>query len=220
MTPRRVGDDNVADQVHLIRVFAYGAWLGIIGMIVGVLVGGRYGYDPFLSALSGFMSGMVLSGLITLVLSGGAGGLAGRLYMPGRSSMPPSRQYSLGDSLVARGRFDDAAAEFERAAGCYPDDPDPPLRLARLLRDSMQRPEDSLRWFRNAIARRGCDSGVQALAIREIAEICKHRLRQPERALPDLARLADTQAGTPAADWASLEMQDIRRAMRARDFDP
>lgn len=214
---RRLRDVDSAQQAFRIRAFAFGGWLGILGMFVGMLLSDRYGFNPMIAVPAGLIIGTLLAGSIGLVIAGGFGDLSARLYMPGGSSTPPARQYSLGDSLAARGRYAEAAAEFERAAAKYPHDPIPCLRLARLMRDSLDRPDDSVRWLRQAAARRDCDAAAQALAIREVVEVFTNRLQQPERALPDLARLAESHAGTPAGHWARREMADIRQAMRARE---
>lgn len=216
LLPGRLKDVDSADVAFRIKAFAIAGWLGILGMFVGMLMSIRFGFNPLIAVPLGFIIGTATAGSVALVVAGTFGGIGSRLYMPGGGSMPPARQYSLGDSLVARGRYVEAAAEFERAAAKYPHDPIPCLRLARLLRDSLERPEDSVRWLRQAITRRECDAAAQALAIREIVEVFSNRLQQPERALPDLARLADAQAGTPAGEWARREMADIRQAMRER----
>lgn len=214
---RRLKDVDSADMAYRLKAFGLAAWLGILGMFVGMLMSIRFGFNPLIAVTLGFITGTVIAGSVALVVAGAFGGISSRLYMPGGSSTPPARQYSLGDSLTARGRYAEAAAEFERAAAKYPHDPIPCLRLARLLRDSLERPEESIRWLRQAVARRDCDAAAQALAIREVVEVFTNRLQQPERALPDLARLAETHAGTPAGDWARREMADIRRAMRTRE---
>ena len=153
----------------------------------------------------------------TLWFAERAGSTASTLYFSSGKSTPALRQYSLAESMIARARFDEAAAELERSASQYVDDPDPCLRLARLLRDHMQRPEDAVRWFRQGISRRGCDAGTEIAASRELIEIFTHRLRTPRRALPDLARLAARHPDTPGGEWARRQLHEIKRELREED---
>ena len=44
-------------------------------------------------------------------------------------------------------------------------------------------------------------------------ELFTHRMQTPERALPDLARMADELAGTPEGDWAASELKEIKARM-------
>src|SRR3569833_3129258 len=59
----------------------------------------------------------VLFGAITYMLinriSGFGSSAIASLYMPAGSSTPPVRQYSLAQSLVARGKYDEAAEAYE-----------------------------------------------------------------------------------------------------------
>ena len=119
--------------------------------------------------------------------------------------------------MIARARFDDAAAEFERAAKQYADDPEPCLRLARLLRDHMQRYEDAVTWFRQGVSRRACDAATEIAATRELIEIFTHRLRTPRRALTDLARLAARHPDTPGGEWARRQLHEIKRELREEE---
>ena len=83
-----------------------------------------------------------------------------------------------------RGRIDDAIAELEAASARWPGDPEPPLRLARLLRDQAARPADAIAWFRTAVDRSGSDAGAEIGALRELIEVHTHVLATPRAALP------------------------------------
>src|SRR5690606_2764929 len=104
--------------------------------------------------------------------------------------------------------------ELERAAAAYPEDTIPVLRLARLLRDQCRRPEDAARWFREAL-KRSRDANEEIGVVRELIELYVHRLGEPRRALPELARLAEKRADTPAGAWAKREPGAIRRTVNS-----
>jgi hypothetical protein len=108
-------------------------------------------------------------------------------------------------------------SELEQATAQYRADPEPPLRLARLLRDRCSRPEDAVRWFRTAVERTRGNAGVEIGALHEIIEVYTHVLHSPARALPCLTRLASRHADTPAGAWARREMSEIRQSMREEE---
>jgi tetratricopeptide (TPR) repeat protein len=148
----------------------------------------------------------------TLAFASLSGRIGSSLYFSSGSSTPGRREYSLAQSYVARGRFDAAVAEYERAAAAHAADAEPCLRLARLHRDQLHRPEDAAHWFRQALTRPH-DAGTAILILRELAELYTHRLNSPQRALPPLAQLVHRFPDSAAAAWARSEMADIRRVL-------
>src|SRR5262245_7879140 len=101
--------------------------------------------------MAGFLTGWLLGGVLVYFavqfLTGQAGNAAASVYLSSGSSTPALREYSLGDALAAQGRFEEALQEFQRCAALYPDDPEPCLRQARLLRDRLQQPHESVQAF-------------------------------------------------------------------------
>jgi len=87
------------------------------------------------------------------------------------------------------------------------------LRLARVYRDHLNDHERSISWFRNAANRTGCDAPTEIGALRELIEVYTHRMREPARALPDLARLASKHGGTTSGEWARKQIADIKKEM-------
>jgi hypothetical protein len=134
--------------------------------------------------------------------------------MPSGKSTPMDRQYSLAQSLVARGRFEDAVKEYERCAAAYPTDPEPCMRLARLHRDDLQNYDVAVTWFKRASAVVNVPPGTDIMATRELIEVYTHRLKQPVSATPHLARLAARHPGTPAAEWARRELAALKETIR------
>lgn len=148
---------------------------------------------------------------VPLLVSERVGRIGGSLFMPGGRGTPPVREYSLADSLVARGRFDEAVEAYALLSGDYPTDPEPRVRAARLLRDRMMRHNDAAEWFKRALAIKTLDAAVEVAILREIVELYTHKLRTPSKALPYLARLTDKHGTHPAAKWARELTADIKR---------
>lgn len=143
-----------------------------------------------------------------------AGVVGANVFMPAGRGTPPVREYSLADSLVARGRFDEAVEAYSLLAGDYPEDPEPRVRGARLLRDRMLRWEDAAEWFKRALAIQKLDAATEVAILRELVELYTHKLKTPGKALPFLARLTDRHPTHPAANWARELTRDIKQAQQ------
>ncbi len=156
---------------------------------------------PFCSRSSGSL-------VFSQVAARSAGRAAQAIYNPGGTAV--RREYSQADSLVARGKYEDAAAAYEVACLEYPEDPEPYFRLARLLRDHMARYDEAASWFERARAESKL-KGLQGLVItQELIELYIYKLRTPRRAIPELTLLCERYPGTPAADVAQRELAEMR----------
>jgi tetratricopeptide (TPR) repeat protein len=205
-------DFDSAETAYRLRSFTW----SLTGLVLGGLLGAYYAIQTGVPLLRPIVFGALFLWAFvyfgTLALAERTARWGSSIYFSA-SRLPVRRDYSLGDSLVARSRYEEAAVEYETATARHPDDPEPCLRLARLLRDQMKRPADAVPWFRQALSRA---EGAHNLGIqRELIELYVHRLQAPERALPALARIADEHAGTPSGDWAVREMRDIKAAQRS-----
>jgi hypothetical protein len=99
-----------------------------------------------------------------------------------------------------------------------PEEGEPYLRVARLYRDRLEDLEEALRWFKRAIEEATLSKGQEILTRKEIAELLIHRMGEPRRAAPELARLTETYPETPDGQWAREELARIKDEMgRARD---
>jgi hypothetical protein len=110
-----------------------------------------------------------------------------------------------------------AEAEYARAADANPDDPEPSVRLARLLRDRLQRPSEAAVWFRRALTVPAMPDATQWAILREYVELQERVLRQPAAALPVLTRAREQYGGTSLSDWAAAEIRRIRETRSSRD---
>jgi tetratricopeptide (TPR) repeat protein len=211
-------DSDSAETAFRVRALVWSLPGALLGFLLGVLITLQTGAPPLRTILLSSLALWAAGYFGGLFLSERAGRAGATIYFSAGSKLPVLREFSLAESLVARGQTEEAAAEFERAAARYPDDPEPCLRLARLLRDRLGRFDDAIVWFR-AAATRATDAGVNIAARREMIEIYTHRLRTPERALPDLARLAAEHPGTPAASWAQRELREIKQTLREQELN-
>lgn len=158
--------------------------------------------------------------VIPLVSAALGGRAAGTLYNPSGSSTPRRREYSHAESLVARGFHREAVEAFEIAVAEGPTDPTPYLRIARLCRDQLGRPEDGARWFKRALAESEMSESVSLLTARELVELYTVKLSQPGRAAPVLARIAEERGGTKLGDWAAEELASLKAAMVGQEPKP
>lgn len=190
-----------AERVHLLKVLLWAP----VGAFFGLVAGGSVGH-PVLGALGGVV--FVSGGAWLLVTK--AGQAAGTIYNPsGRGTR--KAEHSLAESLVARGLFEEAVEAFRDAIREDPADPGPYLRIARIHRDHLRRPEEALTWFKRARSEADPGPAVERLLSREIVELMTGPLENPLGAAPELARLAQLHPDTPEGRWAARELAEVRK---------
>src|SRR5687767_127420 len=195
-------DVDSADQAQRLHAAGWTAMGAVVPAMLGYLFLGITGF------LVGYVIGFLFIYFVALRIASGAGSAAASIYMSDGASTPKTRAYAIGDALAMQGKYEEAADEFERNAVVYPDDPEPRMRAARLCRDRMQQYERAAGWFKQILAMPDLDVGYEIQSSRELAEMYSHRLKQPERALPILARLAERHPDTTAGKWARAEMSE------------
>ena len=205
----KVKDTDDFARVLRIRTFAYALIPTAMAAAAALLLG--FG---LLTAVVAALVALAVGVGLPLLIGEHSGRAGASVYMSGGSSLPAPREYSLADSLVARGRFAEAAEAYELLAEDYPADPEPRVRLARLLRDRMGRAEDAAPWLHKALNVTGLEAASEIALLREISELYMYKLRTPNKALPYLGRLAEKHATHPSASWARTEASEIRQAMR------
>ncbi len=197
-----------AKRTELIRILVFSVAGGAIGALAGALVG--------IGAVPGFLVGFLVVFGLTRLLVTGAGRVASTIHSPSGESTPPHREYSYPQSLAARGAFVEAIAAYQVCVAEDPDDPEPYLRIARLYRDELRQYDDAVAWFKRA---RANAQGAELLATREIIDIYVHKLRTATKAIPELVRLRAKVAGTPAAESAQRELEELRRTLAREPED-
>ena len=190
------------------RSAAYGLYGAVLGGLVGLLLVARGA--PFLVLPLGILGGWVTVSLLVILLVEGAGSAGGALHAPSSGAPPRKKEYSQAESLVARGLYQEAVTAFELAALEDPSDPTPYLRVARIKRDHLGELEDAARWLRRALRESQAPPGVALLARKELVELYTHRMGAPERALPELARMAEELAWSAEGAWAAAEYAAIK----------
>jgi hypothetical protein len=188
-------------------------WAILAGSIFGMLGVVRYGA---IGLIVGWLMGGAIIYLVSRTLATRVANAAASLYMSSGASTPAWREYSLGDALAAQGKLSAAVQEFERCAAAYPTDPEPRLRLARLHRDRLHQPEVASHWFKQVLNMPGIAPATDIMAARELIELYTHRLRDPARALPELARLVQRHPTSPVAMWARNELAELKTALQAK----
>ncbi|MBI4546013.1 MAG: tetratricopeptide repeat protein [Gemmatimonadetes bacterium] len=181
--------------------FAWGLGVSLLGAAL---------FGNAIAAITGFAIGAVL-GWYAVELPGR---LFHKIYMPSGDTTPAPAEYSYAESLARRGLYDAAMAAYRRDSEENPEDPEPYLRIARLLRDKLGNYEEALTWFRRGRNETQIDPGREMLVGREIVEIYLTRLNQPGRAAPELARLAEKFRGTSTGEWARKELRKVKVRLR------
>ena len=120
---------------------------------------------------------------------------------------------SAAEALAVRGEFEGAILAYQTAIQNVPGDGEAYLRIARIYRDGLKKPEEALLWFRRAVTEAKLSKGQELLTRREMAEFLIHDLHEPRRAAPDLARLAEAYPDTRDGQWAKEELARIKEEM-------
>ena len=212
MAPKkRPKDSDLAERARKLQAFTWAFAVAVtMGTIGGAGVAYLSGWNPIVGAVLGFVT--ILSGvyLLSTRLVGGVGELAGSLHNPSGKSTPPKREYSRAQSLVARGLYEEAAIAYEVHCVEHPEDPEPHLRIARLLRDKLQRYDDAVSWLRRARTDAKLSSGQELVITQEIIELYTRKLGTPRKAMPELASICKNFPDTPAAEGARKELSEMR----------
>ena len=204
---RKLDDTDLADRSQRLRILPY-CFIGLaFGGAIGAKLAGMVGLAVGMPA--GFF---LMYWAITAIVEG-SGSAAASLYVPSGSSTPAVREYSLAQSLIMREQYDAAVGQLESDAADNGDDPTPLVLLARLARDRLHDNERALAAFRRAMRVAAADMALQHQLLRELVEICEHRLRDSSRALPDLARFADAHSATTAGQWARAELKRLKTGL-------
>lgn len=208
----RVKDVDAVARAEKFRVLAWSLFAGLpMGAAAGLMMG---------HVLLGMVLAPVAIWIVVMVLTGTAGKSAVFLGVSSGSSTPKRKGYSRAEALAVRGEFEAAINAYQVAIMEAPEDGEPYLRVARIYRDHLWDTDKALRWFRRATDEAVLPGGLEVLARREMAEFFIHQLGEPQRAAPELARLADAFPETPDGEWAQQELARIKVAMARAEGGP
>ncbi len=201
------------DQFERVARFRVALW-SIVGAFLGFLLGVFLGVQGMAGAGVIFLTtfiGWASSYFGPLLLMRWTSRAGGALYNPSGKSTPRQREYSLAESYVARGQYQEAIDAFEVAILEDPSDSMPYLRVARIQRDKMGDDGGAAHWFKKALTDSDTNAGIRTLVRKELLELYEVRMGQPGRAAPMLARVSEEEAGTKDGDWAAEELKRIKR---------
>lgn len=119
------------------------------------------------------------------------------------------QEFSIQESLIARGRFDEAVASFREHLAAAPDDVPARYRLATLhlreRRDPSAAEEELL-----ALRRRPLDPGTALLVSNHLVDIYR-ATGQKGRLMAELTRMMREHPGTPMGEGAAKLLEELRR---------
>lgn len=210
---RRLKDTDSAERLYKFRAAAY-AIAG--GVVLGMGLGWKLG--P-VAGLIGLPLGWAIAYFVILGLMEGAGRAAQTVYAPSGNSTPARREYSRAQALRAAGDYAEAVEAYEAFVAEFPAEPEPYLQIARILRDDVHAFADAARWLRRVRLDAHLTLGQDLVVAQELIALYRHKLDEPERALPELARIADLVPGTPQAEAAKRELAELRAGMWRKEGD-
>lgn len=209
-------DADAFQTVLRLRVLLWSTLGAFLGFLMGVWTVAMQGTGYWVVPVTTVM-GWAISYFGPLFVAHVAGSLASTVHAPSGASTPRRKEYSLAESLVVRGLYDEATAAYRQAIEDDPADWQPYVRIARMRRDRASDPEGAAVWFKRALTDVTMPSGPRLLALKEYVELCHVRLKEPGKAAPALARIAELEADTAEGEWAAEALGQIKEAMSQRD---
>lgn len=158
--------------------------------------------------LLGIFVGLAASWVVWQLTGVGSRGLVAAMTGTGNLKRAPS--YSLQESLLARGRFEEAEQAFEVHLGSHPEDLDARLALAALVRDHHRDPARAERLFLEA--RAGRPTRDQEFTIANALIDLYRTTGQAGREMTELARFAERYDGTEAGRRAREALRRLKAA--------
>lgn len=206
------------DTISAERLYKLRAALYAIPGGVALAMGLGWKLGPF-AGLIGLILGWVIAYFLIVGLMEGAGRAAQTVYAPSGDSTPVRREYSRAQALRAAGDYAEAMKAYEAFVAEYPLEPEPYLQIARILRDDLRAYADAARWLRRARHEAQLHLGQELLVAHELIELYRHKLGEPQRAMPELARIADLVPETPQAEAARRELAELRASIWGHESD-
>jgi tetratricopeptide (TPR) repeat protein len=210
--PDDPGKRGIKDVDSAERLYRFRAGLYAIpgGVVLAMGLGWKLG--P-IAGLIGLPLGWAIAYFVIRGLMEGAARAAQTVYAPSGESTPARREYSRAQALRAAGDYAEAVEAYEAFVAQFPTEPEPYLQIARILRNDLREYADAARWLRRVRLDAHLSLGQDLLVAQELIELYRHKLDEPQRAIPELARIADLVPGTPQAEAANRELAELRAGM-------
>lgn len=190
--------------------------IAFFNVIIGIIFGGALGFFLYRRIVFGVLvlgpPIAIIGFLITWFIVERSGAAARGLHTPSGDSTPSRSELSRETALLVAERFDEAIEALTAAGERDPTDVRPPLMIAELYRDRMERPEEAVAWFRRAAAVPALTLETERMILRDLVELCV-KLERPELAAPALSRAASVHEGDRLGHWARQELKAIKDAM-------
>lgn len=206
-------DRHGAAAADIVRSWGYG--LMVFGITMGAIsfsmaaAGGRPTLLQWLEALiisAVFGAVIGLSGL----LFGRAAGKGWKHIMVDGSTTPYEEQYSHEQSLVMRGRIDDALASFEAILQRNPDAANPRIRAAELYSREQGNHVRAAQLLSDVQRIPSVGVGDLVYATHRLVDLYTGPLNQPGRAMVELRRLIERLPGSPSANQAREALATLK----------
>jgi len=210
--PRLGGGPDDALQA---QAAAFGVLVFFLTMAAGGLMSAQGG-SKAMGGLLGLVIPAALAGYGTyrgsLWISGRAGVVAKAYTLPDGDHTPYEEQFSLEESLAARGDVPGALAAYERVIAERPTAVLPRSRAAELYAGRGGNPARAAELFREIRAIEGVARRDALYACSRLVDLYDGVLDEPGRALVELRRIIEQYPGTPVATHA----RDALPRMKAR----
>ncbi|MGH7416884.1 MAG: hypothetical protein ACREKB_03810 [Candidatus Rokuibacteriota bacterium] len=216
MPDRAPQDVDARDTAELLRI---AVWFGgpafVIITLAEVALIRRQGWPP-LTLLAFLVLNVPLIGAGVFGLwrgiGSGAKSVVGTIFAAGDIAPPPS--YSVEETLIARGRYAEAAERFRERLRVTPDDIGAHLRLAALLEDYLRDFSGAEQLYLEA-RRRRLDPRQEMAVANGLIDLYRHAGR-PDRLKVELARFADRYRGTAAGEAARRDLGELKDGERGK----
>jgi hypothetical protein len=136
--------------------------------------------------------------------------------LTGGSSTPYSEGYSYQQSLVMRGRLDEALESYE-AIIADENSVDVRIRAAELYVREAKNHQRAVELLQDVIRHPQCTPGEEIYAANRLADLLSNHLGQPGKALVQLRRIADRYTGTPVGERAREAIRTLKAMQRTDD---
>jgi len=189
--------EDVGERVFFYRV----AFLSLASCTVFAVLVALYLMDQKKIGLAGaagvIVVGWIVAGVVTAVVWTLSGAVSRGLVqtMTGAGNLAPAPSFSLQESLVARGRYQEAASSYSEHLERSPGDFHAALALAAVWRDHLGDPATSERLLLEA-RRRKPPPNIEFSIGNALIDIY-HKTGQRGRELAELARFAERFRGRP-----------------------
>jgi tetratricopeptide (TPR) repeat protein len=203
-----------ADGIQLLRVAAWfgPACYGMLSMLWYFLFHKGWISGGVFALLLVLNLPLTVLGILVIhrVVGSAAVGLVHTIFAVGDVPLEPT--YPRQDVLIARGQYAEAAEWFRDHIRIEPDDHEARLRLAQLLESHLQGYDEAERLYLEIRkAQPPATPREQMRAANGLIDVYR-KLGRTDRLKVELARFVDRYRGTPFADGAIRELQQLKEA--------